>query len=278
MVTRRVRLGLYVLATVVAAGLVLQAQTGKPEATSLSGKPLYPPNPIPNQAKLEKDLQDAQAAPNQASADAMIWVGRRLGYLWRYQDAIAQFTKGIERYPNDPRFYRHRGHRYITVRQFDKAVADFDKAVADRYEDGAQAFIALEADGIMRAAMLTLGSQFYYGTSNDAKGFPGLLAAYDSTNMVVDAGGTTASTGSSVWGVKWGPKAVQWVYGSEGQLSVSDVSEQRVLDGDSNPYTAYVQELLAYPGLQIGNKFAVGRIKKLTADSGKGLTDGLISR
>ena len=153
-----------------------------------------------------------------------------------------------------------------------------DKAVADRYEDGAQAFIALEADGIMRAAMLTLGSQFYYGTSNDAKGFPGLLAAYDSTSMVVDAGGTTASTGSSVWGVKWGPKAVQWVYGSEGQLSVSEVSEQRVLDASNNPYTAYVQELLAYPGLQIGNKFAVGRIKKLTADSGKGLTDGLISQ
>ena len=49
-----------------------------------------------------------------------------------------------------------------------------DKAVADRYEDGAQAFIALEADGIMRAAMLTLGSQFYYGVSNDAKGFPGV--------------------------------------------------------------------------------------------------------
>ena len=139
-----------------------------------------------------------------------------------------------------------------------------DKAVADRYEDGAQASIALEADGIMRAAMLTLGSQFYYGTSNDAKGFPGLLAAYDATNMVVDAGGTTASTGSSVWGVKWGPKAVQWVYGADGQLSVSDVSEQRVLDANSNPYTAYVQELLAYPGLQVGKKFAVGRIKKHT--------------
>jgi hypothetical protein len=84
-----------------------------------------------------------------------------------------------------------------------------DKAVADRYEDGAQAFIALEADGIMRASMLTLGSQFYYGITNgDAKGFPGLLAAYDSTNMVVDATGTTAST---VWAVKFGPQAVQWV-------------------------------------------------------------------
>lgn len=115
---------------VVCAGLGLLAQSGKPEATSLAGKALFPPSPIPNQAKLEEDLQEAQSAASPSSADAMIWIGRRLGYLWRYQDAIAQFTKGIERYPNDPRFYRHRGHRFITVRQFDKAVADFDKAVS----------------------------------------------------------------------------------------------------------------------------------------------------
>ena len=119
-----------VAAVIGGAWVAVAAQAGKPEATSLSGMPLYPPSPIPNQAKLEKDLQEAQSAANPTSADAMIWIGRRLGYLWRYQDAIAQFTKGIERYPNDPRFYRHRGHRYITVRQFDKAVADFDKAVS----------------------------------------------------------------------------------------------------------------------------------------------------
>jgi tetratricopeptide (TPR) repeat protein len=121
---------LVVAAMAAAAVGVLHAQARKPEATSLAGKPLYPPSPVPNQAKLEKDLQEAQSVADPTTADAMIWIGRRLGYLWRYQDAIAQFTKGIERYPNDPRFYRHRGHRYISVRQFDKAVADFDKAVA----------------------------------------------------------------------------------------------------------------------------------------------------
>jgi tetratricopeptide (TPR) repeat protein len=120
-----------VVATVVGGAWVgVQAQGGKPEATSLSGKPLYPPSPIPNQGKLEQDLKDAQSVADTTTADAMIWIGRRLGYLWRYQDAIAQFSKGIERYPNDPRFYRHRGHRYITVRQFDKAVTDFEKAAS----------------------------------------------------------------------------------------------------------------------------------------------------
>ena len=119
-----------VLVVCASAGLVLEAQTRKPEATSLGGTPLFPPSPIPNQARLEKDLQEAQSVADPTTADAMVWIGRRYGYLWRYQDAIAQFTKGIERYPNDPRFYRHRGHRYITVRQFDKAAADFEKAAS----------------------------------------------------------------------------------------------------------------------------------------------------
>ena len=103
----------------------------KPEATSLSGKPLYPID-LPTRPKLEADLAQAEkdlaAKPN--DAEAMIWVGRRLAYLWRYQDAIAMFAKGIALHSDNPRFYRHRGHRYITTRQFDRAIADFDKAVA----------------------------------------------------------------------------------------------------------------------------------------------------
>lgn len=151
-----------------------------------------------------------------------------------------------------------------------------DKAVADKHEDGAEAFIAMEAAGMTRAAFITLGKQFYYGRANDAKGHPGLINAVDA-NMVVDATGTTANTGSSVWAVTFGPQAVQWVYGAGGSLDVSDVIEQLVPDENGDRYMAYVQNLLAYPGLQVGSKHAVGRIKNLTADSGKGLTDDLLS-
>jgi tetratricopeptide (TPR) repeat protein len=123
------RIVLAILTMTLALGVV-QAQTGKPEATSLAGKALYPPDPIPNREKLEKDLQEAQSVADPTSADALIWIGRRQAYLWRYQDAIATFTNGIERYPDNPRFYRHRGHRYLTTRQFAKAQADFEKAVS----------------------------------------------------------------------------------------------------------------------------------------------------
>jgi tetratricopeptide (TPR) repeat protein len=115
---------------IAALGMTAATQ-GKPEATSLGGKPLYPIE-LPNRAKLEADLAQAEkdlaARPN--DADAMIWAGRRLAYLWRYQDALAMFSKGIAQHPNDPRMYRHRGHRYLTTRQFDRAIADFDKAVS----------------------------------------------------------------------------------------------------------------------------------------------------
>ncbi len=113
------------------AALLLVAAVQTPEATSLSGKPLFPIE-LPNREKLEADLaqanQDLAAKPN--DADAIIWLGRRLGYLWRYQDAIAMFSKGVQLHPGDARMYRHRGHRYITVRQFDRAIADFDRAVS----------------------------------------------------------------------------------------------------------------------------------------------------
>lgn len=64
------------------------------------------------------------------SADALIWYGRRTAYLGDYIKAIEIFTKGISIHPGDARLYRHRGHRYITVRCFDKAIADFKKAAA----------------------------------------------------------------------------------------------------------------------------------------------------
>ena len=38
--------------------------------------------------------------------------------------------RGIELHPGDARFYRHRGHRYLTIRRLDDAVRDFERAHA----------------------------------------------------------------------------------------------------------------------------------------------------
>lgn len=152
-----------------------------------------------------------------------------------------------------------------------------DKAVADSAEDGPEVYIAEEGVATVEASMITLANQFYYGINADPnKGFPGLISAIDTANMVVDAGGTTASTGSSCWAVKFGPQDVQWVWGLNGSLAMSEVTTARLTDINGNPFTGYVQELLARPGLQVGQRWSVGRIKKLTEDVGKGLTDALI--
>jgi len=119
-------------ATAAPAAAPASAPVRTPEATSLAGQPLYAPEFLPNREKLEADLAQAEKAlaTNPGDPEALIWVGRRQGYLWRYRDAIATFTKGVEQHPDNPKFYRHRAHRFITIRQFDKAQADFERAAA----------------------------------------------------------------------------------------------------------------------------------------------------
>ena len=97
---------------------------------SLSGQSLRPPDPLPNRASLERDLQDAQSVANTSTPEAIIWIGRRQAYLWRYADAIETFSRGARLHATDPRIYRHRGHRYITTRRFALAQEDLERAAA----------------------------------------------------------------------------------------------------------------------------------------------------
>lgn len=95
------------------------------------------------------------------NADALIWYGRRLAYLGFYMEAIAVFTKGIRQHPGDARMYRHRGHRYITVRCFDQAIRDLEKA-ALLIKGSAD---EVEADGLPNASNTptsTLQSNIWY--------------------------------------------------------------------------------------------------------------------
>jgi tetratricopeptide (TPR) repeat protein len=120
------------VASLLAGGIApSQPPSQKPEATSLLGKPLVPAPITPEARKtLEENLKQAEIVygRNPDDPDATIWLGRRIAYLGRYRDAIETFSEGIEKHPDDARLYRHRGHRYITVREFPKAIADLTKA------------------------------------------------------------------------------------------------------------------------------------------------------
>jgi tetratricopeptide (TPR) repeat protein len=110
-----------------------RSETQPPGITSLLGRPLTPPVIAPD-AKLRMESQLAAAVAtwekDQTNADALIWVGRRTAYLGRYREALKIFTDGIAQHPTDARMYRHRGHRYLTIREIDKAIADFEKAAS----------------------------------------------------------------------------------------------------------------------------------------------------
>jgi tetratricopeptide (TPR) repeat protein len=101
-----------------------------PVATSLNGEPFYEPKRTEaQQAKLDSNLQVAKRNfENDPSEENYIWYGRREGYLMHLDEAIRIFTEGLQKYPDSYRLYRHRGHRYISARNFGNARSDFEKA------------------------------------------------------------------------------------------------------------------------------------------------------
>ena len=101
------------------------------EALSLLGDTLAAPD-IPEETRAVymaryEEAEDALVnAPE--DVDSLIWMGRRQAYLGNYRAAIETYTNAIALHPDDARLYRHRGHRYLTVRELDRAIADFERA------------------------------------------------------------------------------------------------------------------------------------------------------
>ena len=108
--------------------------------------------------KLKQSISDYKKDP---SVDNLIWLGRRQAYLGSYETAVALYSDGIKKYPKDARFYRHRGHRYISMRCFDLAIKDLKKAAGlTRYQDN-----QVEPDGLPNALGIptsTLQGNIYY--------------------------------------------------------------------------------------------------------------------
>jgi tetratricopeptide (TPR) repeat protein len=153
------------------------------QAISLFGDTLLPPTPSAEaRAGLEQNLAEARAAFDRDpdDPDALIWLGRRDAYLGRYREAIRVFSRGVAEHPDDARMYRHRGHRYITIRMLGDAIADFERAaeLTQGMED------EVEPDGQPNAAGIptsTLQFNIYYhlGLAHYLEGdFESALAAY----------------------------------------------------------------------------------------------------
>lgn len=163
-------------------------------------------------------------------------------------------------------------------------IVEVDKAVADADPDGAESVQTMESSGMMMSSLRNLGTQIWYGQTADGKGFPGLksvtpFGALTSTGdaLTTNAAGTTATTASSVYFVKFGKQDVTLIGGNDKSFELDDFQVQQIVAANGLKLMAYVAGLQSWVGLQTGSENSVRRIANITADSGKTLTDVLMN-
>lgn len=155
------------------------------------------------------------------NAEHIVWYGRRTAYLGNYKEAIDIYTRGMQLFPKDPRFLRHRAHRYITLRCFDKAIADLEKAkemIMGKTDE-------VEADGLPNALNIpttTLHYNIWYhlGLAYYLKGdYEKALYAYNQNMLVADNNDSYVAT-------------LNWLYITLKKLGKNAEAEQKLQNMD----------------------------------------------
>lgn len=124
------------------------------------------------ESRLMGNLNTAKSDYDQDASEVnTIWVGRRYAYLYDYKKAIDIFTEGLEYFPKSYKLYRHRGHRNISIREFDKAISDYEKA----YELMTKGVEETEPDGAPNKLNIPLSNTqfnilYHYGLAHYLKG------------------------------------------------------------------------------------------------------------
>ncbi len=96
----------------------------EPQTTSLFGEPLF----------AKQDTAGALAEADRAlgadpdNVELLIAAARERRNFWHYRQAMALYTRAAELAPEDWRPYRFRGHRHLSVREFDAGIADLERA------------------------------------------------------------------------------------------------------------------------------------------------------
>lgn len=156
-----------------------------------------------------------------------------------------------------------------------------DFAVAQADERGSSAMLAYEAVSHLRAAFAAAEDQLINNTDS-TNGFEGLAghaqlnAAADA--MVIDAGGTTANTGSSVYAIRTGLEDCHVVWGEGGVISIGETTVQRAAGSSTGFFPGYFTPITAWMGLQVGSAYSVARLASLTADAGADCDDDKLAQ
>jgi tetratricopeptide (TPR) repeat protein len=183
------------------------------QAISLQGDTLRAA--APSEAIVKKyEEKKAAYLENKENLDKLIWYGRFTAYMGNYREAIDIYTQGLQEFPENSRLLRHRGHRYISVREFDKAVADLSKAA--KLIEGKENMI--EEDGMPNAQNIplsTMHGNIYYHLG---------LAQYLNRNLpaALDAYKKCLSTSNNPDNVV---SATHWIYMIQRRLGRKEAAQ-----------------------------------------------------
>ena len=97
----------------------------RPEYVAPSGVAYYAQSDSGPVARAESAL-----AREPHSLEKILQLERTQAGFRQYREAIATLTRGITAFPASALLYVERGHRYISVREFDRALADLQRAAA----------------------------------------------------------------------------------------------------------------------------------------------------
>jgi tetratricopeptide (TPR) repeat protein len=89
--------------------------------------PGVPPAAEGEHAEAARALLD-QLDAGRDDVDTIVWFGRRLAYLGALEAAVAVYGEGLRIHGPEPHLLRHRGHRYLSLRDFESARADLGRA------------------------------------------------------------------------------------------------------------------------------------------------------
>jgi tetratricopeptide (TPR) repeat protein len=70
---------------------------------------------------------ESALAAEPRNVERIIQLGIAQSGARQFREAIRTFTRGLKVAPNDPVLYRWRGHRYLSVREFDRALDDLTR-------------------------------------------------------------------------------------------------------------------------------------------------------
>ncbi|MCL2119134.1 MAG: hypothetical protein FWH27_11985, partial [Planctomycetaceae bacterium] len=145
-----------------------------------------------------------------------------------------------------------------------------DKSIINKNRKRGIRYMEEEGKGLIRANILALENQFFYGQRTDHGGidigFQGLHDFCD-PGRVADAGGTGNHL-ASIWFVFWNThNGVSWVYGKDGSITLSEPKLETTHDDEHGVFEAYRQFMEFYPAVKMMHKDAVYRIANLNTAS-----------